>query len=114
MEKECVFCNIVAGKIPATFLYQDDKVIALRDIQPLAPTHILVMPKEHIPSLTELRDEHRDAIARLVYVASELARSDGIAESGYRLSMNCGPDAGQAVPHVHLHLIGGRKLSENI
>ena len=111
MEKECVFCNIVAGKIPATILYQDDRVIALRDIKPQAPTHLLVMPKEHIPSLAELGDEQRDLAAHLIYVSNELARREGIAERGYRLVMNCGPDGGQEVPHLHIHLLGGQKLT---
>jgi histidine triad (HIT) family protein len=110
MERECVFCNIVAEKIPATILYQDDRVIALRDIKPQAPTHLLVMPKEHIPSLAKLGDEHRDLIAHLIYVSNELARREGIAERGYRLVMNCGRDGGQEVPHLHLHILGGRKL----
>ena len=111
MEQECVFCNIVAGKIPATFLYQDAKVIAIRDINPHAPTHLLVMPKEHIPSLAELGDEQRDLAAHLIYACNELARREGIAESGYRLVLNCGPDGGQEVPHLHAHLLGGEKLS---
>jgi histidine triad (HIT) family protein len=111
MEKECVFCNIVAGKIPATFLYQDDRVVAIRDISPQAPTHLLVMPKEHIPSLAELRDEQRDLVAHLIYVSNELARREGIVERGYRLVLNCGPDGGQEVPHLHIHFLGGQKLT---
>lgn len=108
---ECVFCNIIAGKIPATILYQDDRVIALRDINPQTPTHVLVVPKEHIPSLVELSNEQRDLAAHLIYVANEIARSEGVAERGYRIVINCGKDGGQAVPHLHLHLLGGRQLS---
>jgi len=111
MEKECVFCNIVAGNIPATLLYQDDRVVAVRDINPQAPTHLLVMPKEHIPSLADLRDENRELAAHLIYVCNELARREGIAERGYRLVLNCGPDGGQEVPHLHIHLLGGQKLT---
>lgn len=111
MDQECIFCNIVAGKIPATFLYQDDKVVAIRDINPQAPTHLLVIPKEHIPSLTELRDDQRDLVAQLIYVSNKLARGEGIAEKGYRLVLNCGPDGGQDVPHLHLHLLGGQRLA---
>jgi len=111
MDQECVFCNIVAGKIPATILYQDDRVVAIRDINPHAPTHLLVMPKDHIPSLAELSDEHRELTAHLIYVCNELARREGIAESGYRLVLNCGSDAGQEVSHLHAHLLGGEKLT---
>jgi len=114
MEKDCIFCNIVAGNIPATLIYQDDRAIAIRDINPQAPTHILVIPKEHIPGLIELRDEHRDLSAHLIYVANQLARSEGIAESGYRLIINSGSDGGQVVLHLHLHLLGGQKLGTTL
>lgn len=110
MEKECIFCNIAAGNIPATILYQDDRVIVIRDINPQAPIHLLIMPREHIPSLAELRDEQRDLVAHLIYVSNEMAGREGIAERGYRLVMNSGPDGGQEVPHLHIHLLGGEKL----
>src|SRR4030042_2161666 len=108
MEKDCIFCNILAGKIPATILYQDDRVIVLRDIKPQAPTHLLIIPKEHIPSLAELSDEQRALAAHLIYVSNELARREGIAERGYRLVINCGRDGGQEIPHLHVHLLGGQ------
>jgi len=111
MAKECVFCNIVAGKVPASILYQDDKIIALRDIKPQAPIHLLVIPKEHISSLIELGAGRKGLIAHLIYVANELAKREGVAERGYRLVVNCGLEGGQEVPHLHLHLIGGRQLS---
>jgi histidine triad (HIT) family protein len=111
MAKECVFCNIVAGKVPASILYQDDQVIAFRDINPQAPTHLLVIPKEHIPSLAELGAGQREIIAHLISVAKELAKREGVAEKGYRLVVNCGREGGQVVPHLHLHLLGGRQLS---
>ena len=111
MARECVFCNIVAGEIPATILYQDDKVIALRDIKPQAPTHLLVIPKEHIPSLVELGEKQRGLVTHLIYVANQLAKKEGVAERGYRLVVNCGREGGQEVPHLHLHLLGGRELS---
>ena len=114
MEEGCVFCDIVAGTLPATILYQDDDVIVLRDIQPKAPTHLLVIPKEHIPSVAELNKEKSELAAHLVYVANELARREGIAEKGYRLVINCGKEGGQVVPHLHLHVLGGRKLSGNM
>jgi len=111
MAKECIFCNIVAGKVPATILHQDDQVIAFRDISPQAPTHLLVIPKEHITSLVELSAEQKGILAHLVSVAKELAKKEGVAEKGFRLVMNCGREGGQVVPHLHLHLLGGRQLS---
>jgi len=111
MENACVFCNIVAGKIPATILYQDDKVVAIRDINPQTPTHVLVMPKEHIPSLVELDDKERDLASLLIFTAKEIARSEGVDEMGYRIVINCREYGGQAVPHLHLHLLGGQQLS---
>jgi histidine triad (HIT) family protein len=111
MEKECVFCNILAGNIPADILYQDDRVFVLRDINPKAPTHLLVIPREHIPTVADLTDEQRDLAAHLIYVANELARKEGVAESGYRLILNCGRGGGQEVFHLHLHLLGGRQMT---
>ena len=111
MEGKCVFCNIVAGKIPATILYQDEKIIALRDIKPQAPIHLLVIPKEHIPSLAELGDDQRELAADLIYVANELAKREGVFETGYRLVVNCRREGGQEIHHLHLHLLGGRQLS---
>ncbi len=111
--QKCVFCDIVAGKIPATILYQDDKAIAFRDIHPQAPTHFLVIPKEHVPSVAELSERHGDLAAHLISVAHEVAKREGLAavEKGYRLVMNYGREGGQEVPHVHLHVIGGRPLT---
>jgi histidine triad (HIT) family protein len=111
MEKDCVFCNIVAGKIPATMLYQDDRVFVLRDINPNAPTHLLVIPREHIPTVADLTDKQRDLAAHLIYVANELAKKESVAVSGYRLVINCGRGGGQEVFHLHLHLLGGRQLT---
>ncbi|MBL7119992.1 MAG: histidine triad nucleotide-binding protein [Dehalococcoidia bacterium] len=111
MEEQCLFCRIIAGKIPASIVYQDDDVVAIRDIDPQAPTHLLVMPKEHIVSLIELGPEQRELTANLIYVANELARREGVAERGYRLAVNCGREGGQAVGHLHFHLLGGRKMS---
>jgi len=111
--QKCVFCDIVAGKIPATILYQDDKSIAFRDIHPQAPTHFLVIPKEHVPSVAELSGKHQDLAAHLIFVCHEVAKCEGLAavEKGYRLVMNYGREGGQEVPHVHLHVIGGRPLT---
>lgn len=114
MEKDCIFCNIAAGKIPATILYQDDRVVALRDINPKAPTHILVIPREHIPTIADLKDEQRYLAAHLIFVANELAKKEGVAKSGYRLVVNCGRGGGQEVFHLHLHLLGGRQMSADM
>jgi histidine triad (HIT) family protein len=111
--QKCVFCDIVAGKIPATILYQDDKAIAFSDIHPQAPTHFLVIPKEHVPSVAELSEEHGALAAHLISVVHEVAKREGLAavEKGYRLIINYGREGGQEVPHVHLHVIGGRPLT---
>ena len=108
---ECVFCRIIAGEIPADVVHQDDTVVAIRDIKPQAPTHLLVMPRAHIFSLTELGPGQSELVAHLIHVAKELASKEGVAEKGYRLVINCGREGGQEVPHLHLHLLGGRELS---
>ncbi len=109
---ECVFCRIVAGEIPADIVYQDKELIAFRDIHPQAPTHLLIIPKVHIASLTQLSDKQQRLIGRLVLLAKDLAEKEGIPASGYRLSVSCGADGGQLVPHIHFHLLGGRKLDD--
>jgi histidine triad (HIT) family protein len=107
----CVFCDIIAGKIPSEILYRDEKVVAFRDINPQAPIHLLIVPRKHIKSPAELSEVDRPIIGQMVAVAHQLAVKEGIAEKGYRLAMNCGEWGGQVVPHLHLHLLGGRKLS---
>ena len=109
---DCVFCQIVAGEIPSDTLYQDEEVIAFCDIHPVASTHVLIIPKRHVPSLTQLSEEDFPLIGHMVGVANQLAKREGVSESGYRLVINCGEQAGQIVPHLHLHLIGGRRLSD--
>ncbi len=109
---DCVFCRIAAGEIPADILYQDDQVIAFRDINPMAPTHLLVIPTKHIPSLGQLSGAESSLVADMVNVANQLAKREGISESGYRLVINCGQQGGQVVPHLHMHLLGGRQLSD--
>ncbi|MCX6009405.1 MAG: histidine triad nucleotide-binding protein [Chloroflexi bacterium] len=109
---ECVFCRIVAGEIPADIVYQDKELIAFRDIHPQAHTHILIIPKSHIASLTELTSKQQALMGRLILLAKELAEKEGISGKGYRLSVSCGADGGQVVPHVHFHLLGGRKLDD--
>jgi histidine triad (HIT) family protein len=110
----CVFCQIVAGKLPSDILYQDDEVIAFRDIQPLAPTHVLIIPKRHIPALADLSDEETTLIGHMARVANALARQEGVAQSGYRLVVSSGEQGGQIVPHLHMHLLGGRQLASKL
>jgi len=108
---DCIFCQIADGKIPSEILYQDEEVIAFRDINPVAPIHILIIPKKHIPSVADLSQADLPLLGHMVNVANQLAKEEGISENGYRLVINCGKGAGQEVPHLHLHLLGGRKLS---
>jgi histidine triad (HIT) family protein len=108
---DCIFCQIAAGKIPGEILHQDEEVIAFRDINPQAPVHLVIIPKKHIPSLAHLPEAESTLIGDMVNVANQLAREEGIAEAGYRLAINCGEQGGQAVPHLHMHLLGGRRLS---
>jgi histidine triad (HIT) family protein len=108
MSSVCLFCRIVAGEIPATTVHADDLVIAIRDLAPRAPTHVLLLPREHIASAADLTEAHGALLGRLFAVAADLARSEGIAERGYRLTTNVGSWGGQSVPHLHVHLMGGR------
>ena len=111
---ECVFCRIVAGEILADIIYQDKELVAFRDIHPQAPTHLLIIPKSHIASMTELTSKQQALMGRLILLAKDLAEKEGISARGYRLSVSCGADGGQVVPHVHFHLIGGRKLDDKL
>ena len=109
-EASCLFCRIVQGEIPAKIVHQDDRLLALRDIDPQAPTHLLIIPRTHVASLNDLEPAHREMLGDMHLLAGELARSEGIAEEGWRLVTNCGPGAGQSVFHIHVHLLGGRRL----
>jgi histidine triad (HIT) family protein len=109
---DCVFCRIVAGEIPADIVYQDKALVAFRDINPQAPTHILIIPKSHIASLADITAKHQALMGRIILLARDLAETEGISDGGYRLSVSTGADGGQLVPHVHFHLLGGRKLSD--
>ncbi len=108
---DCIFCKIAAGEIPADILYQDEEVIAFRDINPQAPTHVLIIPRQHIASLTDLPEGGSPLVGNMTGVANQLARKEGIAGKGYRVVINCGQQGGQLVPHLHMHLLGGRELS---
>ncbi len=107
---DTIFAKIIRREIPATIVYEDDHVLAFRDIAPQAPTHVIVIPKEEIATTNEIAEEHDALVGRMVRVATEIAKKEGVADSGYRLVMNCNDDAGQSVFHIHLHLLGGRRL----
>jgi histidine triad (HIT) family protein len=109
-QSDCLFCSIVRGEIPASIVYQEGGVTAFRDIAPQAPTHILVIPDQHLAGVAYLGEAHDQVAGRLLRVAGELARREGIEEGGYRLIVNQGEDAGQSVPHLHVHLLGGSPL----
>jgi len=111
MRNDCLFCGIADGDIPSTQVHADELVVAFRDIAPKAPVHVLVIPREHVASAADIADDHAALLARMFTVAAEVARADGIAESGYRLVSNVGADAGQSVGHLHLHVMGGRPFS---
>jgi len=106
----CVFCKIVAGQSPATILYQDELATAFRDIHPVAPTHVLAVPNRHIASVNDLAPGDEPLVGHLVAIAGLVALQEGIDQSGYRLILNTGPDSGQMVFHLHLHIIGGRRM----
>lgn len=110
-ETDCIFCRIVAGEIPARFVYQDDLVVAFHDINPRAPTHILLLPREHIPSAQDLTEAHGPMLGRLFATSARLAQEQGIAEAGYRITTNVGRDGGQTVDHLHFHVMGGRPFT---
>lgn len=107
---DCLFCKIIAGEIPSDKVYENDNIFAFRDINPAAPTHILIIPKEHIATTNDLDESHKTIIGEIVLTAKQLAEDEGIAESGYRTVFNCNKDGGQAVYHIHLHLLGGRQM----
>ena len=108
MANECVFCKIVKKEIKSDIVYEDEKIIAFYDIDPKAPIHILIVPKEHIPTLNDVKDF--SIFSDLIRVATELAKEKNISKSGYKILANCGKDAGQAVFHIHFHLLGGMKM----
>lgn len=107
---DCIFCKIAAGEIPSTKVYEDERILAFRDIAPMAPTHILVIPKAHIGSVAEITAENADIVSHIFTIIPQIAREEGL-EKGYRVVSNCGEDAGQTVHHLHFHILGGKKLS---
>lgn len=107
--ENCLFCKIVKGEVPSTKIYEDESIYAFKDINPVAPVHILVIPKKHIESLNDIKEEDKDLIGNIFLKIKEIAKAQGIAESGYRVITNCGKDAGQTVMHLHFHILGGKK-----
>lgn len=108
--EQCVFCKVINKELPSTIIYEDDKVIAFKDIYPKAPVHILIVPKKHILSADHIEETDKELIGELFIVAKKIAKSQGVSETGYRLVFNVGRDAGQTVDHLHLHLLGGGKM----
>ncbi|MBI3187395.1 MAG: histidine triad nucleotide-binding protein [Gammaproteobacteria bacterium] len=108
---DCIFCKIAAGTIPANIVYQNDDVLAFRDLNPQAPTHILVIPKKHIATTNDITAKDAALIGQMYLAAKQIAKDEGIAESGYRTVMNCNRGAGQTVFHIHLHVLGGRQMN---
>ncbi len=112
--KDCLFCKIINKEIPSDSVYEDEEVYAFNDIHPLAPVHILVIPKKHIKSMNDITNDEVELIGKMFLIAKELAQKNGISKDGYKLLFRVGKHGGQEVPHIHLHLIGGAPLSENI
>jgi histidine triad (HIT) family protein len=111
MADDCLFCKIAAGQIPSQRVYSDDDVYAFRDINPCAPSHVLIIPRKHIARLTDATADDVEVIGKLMVRANDVAAREGLTEAGFRCVLNCGPGAGQIVEHVHVHLVGGRPLS---
>lgn len=108
---DCIFCKIANGEIPSNKAYEDDKVLAFYDLDPQAPKHVLIIPKEHISSANEINEENASIVAHIFVVAAKIAKELGVSESGYRIVNNCGKDGGQSVQHLHFHLLGGRSMA---
>lgn len=111
MPSDCLFCRIISGELPAVQVYSDDDVVAIRDIAPQAPTHILLLSRKHIPSVRAIAATEHDLISKICAAGTELATHEGIAEDGYRLVVNVGRNGGQTVDHLHVHLLGGRPMA---
>lgn len=107
---DCLFCKIIAGEIPSSKVYEDDKVLAFKDVDPQAPVHILIVPKVHIASADDINSENSDVIAHIFEVSAKIAKEQGLTD-GYRIVNNCGDNAGQSVKHIHFHLMGGRDFA---
>lgn len=111
---DCLFCKIIKKEIPSTIVYEDEEILAFRDIKPVAPVHVLVIPKKHISSLANLEEQDEVIVGKIYGVINKIAKQEKIFESGFRVIVNCGEDGGQEVKHLHFHLIGGKKLGTKI
>jgi histidine triad (HIT) family protein len=111
MMADCLFCKMVSGEIKPDIVFEDDEVLAFRDVNPQAPMHVLVIPKTHISTVNDLTPEHTGLVGRMYLAAQKIAADEGVAEPGYRLVMNCNSEAGQSVYHIHLHVLGGRPMA---
>ena len=112
--EDCVFCKIIKGEIPSEKVYEDDDILAFKDINPAAPIHVLVIPKKHIANLMEVKPEDSSIMAKILEAIKKVAKQLGIEESGFRLISNCGPDSGQEVMHIHFHVLAGKKMGAKI
>ena len=112
--EDCLFCKIIKGEIPSQKVYEDDEILAFKDINPAAPIHILVIPKKHINSLADMKDGDEQIISKIYKKINEIAEEQGFKENGYRVIVNCGKDGGQEVMHLHFHLLAGKELGEKI
>lgn len=110
-EQDCLFCKVLNGDIPADIVYESDSAIAFRDINPQAPTHVLVIPRKHVATINDLDEGDQEIVGSLYLAAKDIARAEGLSDEGYRVVMNCNEGAGQSVFHIHLHVLGGRALS---
>lgn len=112
--ENCIFCKIIKGEIPSEKVYEDEEILAFKDINPVAPVHVLVIPKKHISTLLEIQDEDYDLIGKIQKVINELAVKLNVAQDGFRVVANCGLNGGQEVMHIHYHLLAGRKLGSKV
>ncbi|MDO9547890.1 MAG: histidine triad nucleotide-binding protein [Candidatus Marinimicrobia bacterium] len=111
MNNECVFCKIANGEFGVKFIYEDEELLAFHDINPQAPVHVLIIPRKHIARINRLNDSDRSLAGKMILTANKIAEDENISEGGYRLVFNCGPDGGQELEHIHLHLLGGRQMN---
>lgn len=114
MQENCIFCKIIKGEIPSSKVYEDEEILAFKDIKPAAPIHVLVIPKKHIKSLAEMEEEDEKIISKIYKVINKIAEKQSFKEKGYRVIVNCGKDGGQEVGHLHFHLLAGAQLGEKI
>lgn len=112
--EDCIFCKIIKGEIPSEKVYEDDEILAFKDIQPAAPIHVLIIPKKHITNLMEVSEEDSELMKKIVIAIQKIAKQLGVDEKGFRIISNCGPDSGQEVMHLHFHLLAGRTMGPKI